>query len=329
MPSPAPRSSSTSADARPAGRRWGACSSRCCSSARGPASATPSSVRRCPSPCGSPGGRALGADGGAARRRRPRCAVPGWSAPSCRCRFATLAAYASGGTALAPFLLAAPLAPVLGVAAAYGPRQDPLEALIATAPYGRTRLILLRTIGVLVSVLPVTVLLGLAVPGPPWLAAAWLGPALALVPVLLALAAFVGPRTAATVVSLVLVRRRARLDACLRADLAGRGRTAGRLPRAGRGRLRRHRDPGRHRPAAGGGVVTARAPSSSPASASGTAAPAPSPTSTSPSTEASPGCSAPTAPARRRCCASSPPRSPPTAARCGCSGATRTAPTPT
>ncbi len=117
--------------------------------------------------------------------------------------FATLAAYASGGTTLAPFLLAAPLAPVLGVAAAYGPRQDPLEALIATAPYGRTRLILLRTFGVLVSVLPVTVLLGLAVPGPPWLAAAWLGPALALVPVLLALAGFVGPRTAATIVSLV------------------------------------------------------------------------------------------------------------------------------
>jgi hypothetical protein len=116
--------------------------------------------------------------------------------------FATLAASASGGRALAPFLLVAPLAPVLGVAAAYGPRRDPLESLVATAPYGRTRLILLRTIGVLVSVLPVTVLLGLAVPGPSWLAAAWLGPALALVPVLLALAGFVGPRIAATVVSL-------------------------------------------------------------------------------------------------------------------------------
>jgi hypothetical protein len=117
--------------------------------------------------------------------------------------FATLAAYASGGTALAPFLLAAPLAPVLGVAAAYGQRQNPLEVLTVTAPYGRTRLILLRTLAVLVSVLPVTVLLGLAVPGPPWLAAAWLGPALALVPVLLALAAFVGPRFAAVLVSFV------------------------------------------------------------------------------------------------------------------------------
>jgi hypothetical protein len=116
--------------------------------------------------------------------------------------FATFAAYVSGGTALAPFLLVAPLAPVLGVAAAYGPRQDPLEALVATAPYGRTRLILLRTAAVLVSVLPVTALLGLAIPGPPWLAAAWLGPALALVPVLLALAGFVGPRASAAVVSL-------------------------------------------------------------------------------------------------------------------------------
>jgi hypothetical protein len=116
--------------------------------------------------------------------------------------FATVAAYTSGGTTLAPFLLIAPLVPVLGVAAAYGPRQDPLEALVATAPYGRTRLILVRTLAVLVSVLPVAALLGLAVPGPRWLAVAWLGPALALVPVLLALAGFVGPRGAATVVLL-------------------------------------------------------------------------------------------------------------------------------
>jgi hypothetical protein len=116
--------------------------------------------------------------------------------------FATLAAYTSGGATLAPFLLVAPLAPVLGVAAAYGPRQDPLETIVATAPYGRVRLILVRTMAVLVSVLPVTVLLGLTLPGPRWLAAAWLGPALALVPVLLALAGFIGPRAAATVVLL-------------------------------------------------------------------------------------------------------------------------------
>ncbi len=116
--------------------------------------------------------------------------------------FATLAVGLAGDDLLAPFLLVAPLVPVIGVAAAYGPHQDPLETLVVTAPYGRTRLILVRTLAVLVSVLPVTVLLGLFLPGPSWLAAAWLGPALALVPVLLALSSYVGPRTGAAVVAM-------------------------------------------------------------------------------------------------------------------------------
>lgn len=117
--------------------------------------------------------------------------------------FAALAAVLSDGAALAPFLLVAPLIPVLGVAAAYAPQQDPLEVLVLTAPHGRTRLILTRAFAVLVSVLPFTALLGLVLPGPDWLAVAWLGPALALVPVLLALSSFVGPRTGAAVVALV------------------------------------------------------------------------------------------------------------------------------
>ena len=116
--------------------------------------------------------------------------------------FATGAAAFTEGTLLAPFLLVAPLVPVIGVAAAYGPHDDPLESLVVTAPHGRTRLILTRTLAVLVSALPFTALLGLLVPGPDWVAAAWLGPALALVPVLLALASFTGPRTAVAVVSI-------------------------------------------------------------------------------------------------------------------------------
>ena len=132
--------------------------------------------------------RPLGTDRGPARGRgvaAHRLAVGAFR----RLGFAFLAADVSDGTALWPFLLVAPLVPVLGVAAAYGPRHDPLETLVVTAPYGRTRLILVRTLAVLVSVLPVTALLGLALPGPPWVAAAWLGPALALVPLLLASAA--------------------------------------------------------------------------------------------------------------------------------------------
>jgi hypothetical protein len=91
---------------------------------------------------------------------------------------------------------------VLGVAAAYAPHEDPLESLIVTAPYGRTRLILLRTLGVLVSVLPFAIVAGFFMPGPVWVAVAWLGPALALVPVMMALSSFVGPRVAAAVVTL-------------------------------------------------------------------------------------------------------------------------------
>ncbi|HET7349301.1 MAG TPA: zf-HC2 domain-containing protein [Marmoricola sp.] len=116
--------------------------------------------------------------------------------------FAVLAAAWSSDGVIAPFLLVAPLIPVLGVAAAYGPHEDPLESLVVTAPYGRTRLILLRTLAVLASALPVAVPLGFLLPGPVWLAVAWLGPALALVPVLLALASFVGPRAAGATVAI-------------------------------------------------------------------------------------------------------------------------------
>jgi hypothetical protein len=116
--------------------------------------------------------------------------------------FATLATALSDGGTLAPFLLVAPLVPVLGVAAAYGPHEDPLETLVVTAPLGRTRLILIRTLAVLVTVLPLTAALGLLLPGPLWLAAAWLGPALTLVPMLLALSSFIGPRAAGAAVAI-------------------------------------------------------------------------------------------------------------------------------
>ena len=116
--------------------------------------------------------------------------------------FAAAAVVWSGGSHLAPFLLVAPLIPVLGVASAYAPHEDPLESLVVTAPYGRTRLILLRTLGVLVSVLPCAIVAGFFLPGPVWVAIAWLGPALALVPMMMALSSFVGPRAAAAAVAI-------------------------------------------------------------------------------------------------------------------------------
>jgi hypothetical protein len=116
--------------------------------------------------------------------------------------FAFLASRLAEDDVLWPFLLIAPLIPVLGVAASYGPATDPLETLIITSPYGRARLILVRTLAVLTASLPVAFLLGLALPGPQWVAAAWLGPAIAMIPVLLALASFVGPRLAGSAVAI-------------------------------------------------------------------------------------------------------------------------------
>jgi hypothetical protein len=115
--------------------------------------------------------------------------------------FATLAAILTDGKNLAPFLLVAPMIPTLGVAAAFSSHQSSLETLVVTAPYGRTRLILTRTLAVLATSLPIAILLGLLVPGPAWVAAAWLGPALTLIPVLLALSSFVGPYPAGAAVA--------------------------------------------------------------------------------------------------------------------------------
>lgn len=116
--------------------------------------------------------------------------------------FAALAAALSDLSRLWPFLLVAPLIPVLGVAVSYGPADDPFEALAVTTPHGRARLILLRTIAVLVTSVPVAFLMGFALPGPTWVAAAWLGPALAMLPVMYAIASFTGPRLAGSVVAL-------------------------------------------------------------------------------------------------------------------------------
>jgi len=116
--------------------------------------------------------------------------------------FAAIAAQASGGTTLWPFLLVAPLVPVIGVAVSYGPATDSLESLIVTSPYGRTRLILVRTLAVLTTSLPVAVLIGLMMPGPLWVAAAWLGPAFAMLPVMMTVASFAGPRPAAALVAI-------------------------------------------------------------------------------------------------------------------------------
>ncbi|MFF8864403.1 zf-HC2 domain-containing protein [Streptomyces sp. NPDC015139] len=108
-------------------------------------------------------------------------------------------AYGTGYPGARALLLAvAPVVPVAGVALSYGPHADPLHEVTAATPGGGLRLALTRTVAVLAVSLPLLTLTGLLLPasGAP-AAAAWLLPGLALALGSLALASFVGCRTAA------------------------------------------------------------------------------------------------------------------------------------
>lgn len=96
-----------------------------------------------------------------------------------------LASFVSPDRALEVYLLVAPLVPLAGVAVSYGEGVDPSYELALSAPYPQLRLLLLRTVAVLVASAPVTILAGLALQ-PWWVALAWLGPGLAFVLVTLA-----------------------------------------------------------------------------------------------------------------------------------------------
>lgn len=107
--------------------------------------------------------------------------------------FTVTFAYATAGTVLdhlglLPFLLVAPALPVVGTALAYGSRVDPAHELIAATPMAGARLLLLRTVAVLVAALAPAGLVTPLLPGPPMVGAAWLLPALALTTGCLALA---------------------------------------------------------------------------------------------------------------------------------------------
>jgi len=103
--------------------------------------------------------------------------------------FAVLASGVSQLVGTAAFLVIAPLAPLVGVSVSFGGDADPASELVHTSPYSTLRLLLLRTCAVVSSAVPVAILVGLALPGPSWLAVAWLSPAAAVVFLALALGA--------------------------------------------------------------------------------------------------------------------------------------------
>lgn len=133
----------------------------------------------------------------------PSLRVP-WLAAIVVCLLLALAAAGAGGARGSwLFLTLAPLLPVAGVAAAYGPHTDPAWELARATPYSLVRLCLVRIAAVLGSTLPVAALVGLVLPGSVWwVAVVWLLPALAFVTVTLWAATYVDALLAAGVLSI-------------------------------------------------------------------------------------------------------------------------------
>ncbi len=102
-------------------------------------------------------------------------------------------------------LLVAPIAPVLGVALAYGTPGDPGHEVHLATPMSGLRLLLTRTVVVLAAVVPLVALPALLSPVTrPW-AVAWVLPALAVTSFALALMTVTTPNRAAAIATIAWV----------------------------------------------------------------------------------------------------------------------------
>ena len=109
----------------------------------------------------------------------PSLQLSWFAAMSVALAFAVSAAYA-GETGRLIFLIVAPLIPLAGVAAAYGPGVDPTYEVGLAAPMRGQRLLFIRAATVLATGIAICALASLALPHLDWTAAAWLLPALSL-----------------------------------------------------------------------------------------------------------------------------------------------------
>lgn len=116
--------------------------------------------------------------------------------------FAVVASRARG---LTPFLVLAPLLPLAGIAAAYGPHADPIHEISRAAPTSTFRLVLWRAAAVLSTTAALAAVAGVAIPPRTWMTAAWVLPSLAVTITSLALGTFVEPLRAAAAVAFIWI----------------------------------------------------------------------------------------------------------------------------
>lgn len=116
--------------------------------------------------------------------------------------FAVFASQGTGGPM--PFLVLAPLLPVLGVAVSYGRRIDPLYEIGVASPVGGFRLMLVRSTAVLMTSLVVAAVAALGLPELRF-SAVWLLPALFLTVLTLILSTVMQTASAAVVASAIWV----------------------------------------------------------------------------------------------------------------------------
>ncbi|WP_052852786.1 zf-HC2 domain-containing protein [Streptomyces avicenniae] len=90
-------------------------------------------------------------------------------------------------------LATAPLLPLAGVAVSFGPRIDPLYETALVAPVHTFRLLMIRSVAVLLTTLPAALAASLTMPSAALLMAGWLPPALALTSLGLVLTPRLGP----------------------------------------------------------------------------------------------------------------------------------------
>jgi hypothetical protein len=92
----------------------------------------------------------------------------------------------SARAGVAALLAFAPLAPLLGVVAAFRPSSDPAGEITLATPVATMRLVLLRTLVVAMTSIPVGLLAAVLLPVRTWLLLGWVLPGLALCAVTLA-----------------------------------------------------------------------------------------------------------------------------------------------